>query len=79
MEGNRCYSINTAQTTAGFLVSTSATTGSGIIANNHVRSQDPSAAIMITAAAVQYGAFENYHTGETTSLSGFLLPAAGAD
>lgn len=79
LHDNKCYSINTAQTTDGFLVKTSATTGSGIIANNYVRSQDPSAAIMVTAAAVQYGCFENYHTGETTSLSGFLLPAAGAD
>lgn len=79
MEGNRVYSINTAQTTDGFLVKTSATTGSGIIANNFVRSQDPSAAIMITAAAVQYGPFENYHTGETTSLSGELLPAKATD
>jgi hypothetical protein len=79
MEGNRIYSINTAQTTAGFLVSTSATTGSGVIARNFVRSQDPSAAIMITATAVQYGAFENYHAGETTQLSGDILPARGAD
>lgn len=79
MHDNKCYSINTAQTTDGFLVKTSATTGSGMIYNNYVRSQDPSAAIMVTAAAVQYGCFENYHTGETTSLSGFLLPAAGAD
>lgn len=79
MEGNRVYSINTAQTTSGFLVKTSATTGSGIIARNFVRSQDPSAAIMITAAAVQYGAFENYHAGETTQLSGDILPARGAD
>lgn len=79
MEGNRVYSINTAQTTDGFLVKTSATTGSGIIANNYVRSQDPSAAIMVTATAVQYGPFENYHTGETTFLSGVILPAAAND
>ena len=79
MENNTCYSINTAQTTQGFLVTTSATTGSGIIRHNLVRSQDPSAAIMITPAAVQYGAFENYHTGETTQLSGIILPAVATD
>jgi hypothetical protein len=79
MEGNRVYSINTAQTTDGFLIKTSATTGSGILARNFVRSQDPSAAIMVTATAVQYGPFENYHTGETTFLSGDILPARGAD
>lgn len=79
MENNHIYSINTAQTTDGFLIKTSATTGSGIIARNFVRSQDPSAAIMVTATAVQYGPFENYHTGETTFLSGDILPARGAD
>lgn len=76
---NKCYSVNVAQTTEGFLVKTSATTGSGIIYDNYVRSQDPSAAIMITAGAVQYGSFNNYHAGETTQLQGFLLPAAGSD
>lgn len=79
MEGNRIYSVNAAQTTAGFLVSTSATTGSGLISNNYVRSVDPSAAIMITATAVQYGLFENYHQGDVTSVQGYLLPAAGSD
>ena len=79
MEGNRVFSVNIAQTTSGFLVKTSATTGSGIIANNYVRSLDPSAAIMVTAAAVQYGLFENYHTGEATQASGVILPAAAND
>jgi len=79
MHDNKCYSINTAQTASGFLVKTSATTGSGIIERNLVRSQDPSLAIMITATAVQYGAFLNYHAGETTQLSGALLPAAADD
>jgi hypothetical protein len=79
MADNFVYSVNTAQTTAGFLVSTSATTGSGLLIRNFVRSQDPSSAIMITATAVQYGAFENLHAGETSQLQGFLLPAAGSD
>ncbi len=79
MTDNLCYSINIAQTTEGFLLKSSATTGSGIIARNFVRSQDPSAAIMITAGAVQYGLFENYHTGETTIAQGVILPAAAND
>ncbi len=78
MERNNCYSINIAQTTSGFLIASGATTGSGIVRNNMVRSQDPSAAIMITAAAIQFGSFENYHAGETTQLSGAVLPDAGA-
>lgn len=79
MQDNVIYSINTAQTTEGLLVKTSATTGSGIINNNRMRTNDPSATIMITATAVQYGPFENYHTGEATSASGFLLPGPGGD
>ena len=79
MENNTIYSVNAAQTTEGLLIKTSATTGSGIIRNNHVRSVDPSAFIMVTATAVQYGMFENYHTGETTLLSGLILPAAATD
>ena len=77
---NTIYSINIAQTTDGLVVKTSATTGSGIIARNFVRSQDPGSAIgIVTAAAVQYGSFENFHTGETTQLSGVILPARGAN
>jgi hypothetical protein len=79
MTDNIIYSVNAAQTTEGFLIKTSATTGSGIVARNFVRSQDPSAAIMITAGAVQYGPFENYFTGETTLASGVILPAAAND
>ena len=79
MADNNIYSINTAQTTEGLLVKTAATTGSGIIRYNTVRSNDPSATIMVTATAVQYGMFENYHVGEAALASGFLLPAAGAD
>src|SRR3990167_2193326 len=79
MENNNVYSINIAQTTEGMLIKTSATTGSGIIRNNLVRSNDPSAFIMVTATAIQYGMFENYHTGETTLLSGLILPAVATD
>ncbi len=79
IDNNTIYSINTAQTTNGLILDTSATTGSGVIRNNHIRSNDPSATIMTTPAAIQYGHFENYHTGEVTSLSGFLLPGIGGD
>ena len=62
----------------GILILTTATTGSGIVANNYVRCLDIAGGIIVTAAAVQYGLFENYFAGETTSLSGVILPAAGA-
>ena len=79
MTDNTVYGINIAQTSSGLLIKTTATTGSGIVARNLVRAQDPSAAILITAAAVQYGSFENYYAGETTQLSGLILPARGID
>lgn len=79
MEKNNVYCVNTANTADGILVTTSATTGSGIIKDNMVRSQDPSAAILVTANAVQYGMFNNLHTGETTLASGVVLPAIAVD
>jgi hypothetical protein len=72
-ERNLIYSINTDTATGAILVKTTATTGSGIIAGNRVRALDPDSAIMVTAAAVQYGHFDNLYTGETNT-SGLLLP-----
>ena len=78
MERNSCYSVNIAQANQGFLILSSAITGSGVCRDNMVRSLDPSAAIMITAAAVQFGSFNNFHTGDTQA-SGVLLPAVAAN
>jgi hypothetical protein len=77
--GNYIYSVNTDTATGAILVKTTATTGSGIIAHNRVRALDVAAAILVTAAAVQYGMFDNLYTGETTLASGFVLPAIAAD
>jgi len=76
---NIVHSVNTDTATGGLLVKTTATTGSGIIAHNRIKALDVAAAIIITAAAVQYGAFDNLYTGETTLLSGFVLPAIATD
>ena len=78
ISGNKIYSVNTDSATGAFLVTTSATTGSGIIQNNVVRGLDVAAALMITAAAVQYGLFNNLYIGDV-GLSGFVLPAIGTD
>jgi hypothetical protein len=76
--GNKVYSVNTDSATGAFLVTTSAITGSGIIQNNVVRGLDVAAALMITAAAVQYGLFNNLYIGDV-GFSGFVLPAIGTD
>ncbi len=73
---NRIYSVNTDSATGALLVTTSATTGSGLIYNNYVACLDTAAPLLITAAAVQYFCFNNYVTGDV-GLSGYLLPAAG--
>jgi hypothetical protein len=78
ISGNKIYSVNTDSATGAFLVTTSATTGSGIIQNNVVRGLDVAAALMITAAAVQYGLFNNLYIGDV-GFSGFVLPAIGTD
>ena len=78
ISGNKIYSVNTDSATGAFLVTTSATTGSGIIQNNVVRGLDVAGALMITAAAVQYGLFNNLYIGDV-GFSGFVLPAIGTD
>jgi hypothetical protein len=76
--GNKIYSVNTDSATGAFLVTTSATTGSGIIQGNVVRGLDVAGSLMITAAAVQYGLFNNLYIGDV-GFSGFVLPAIGTD
>lgn len=76
---NNVFSVNTDTATGAILVKTTATTGSGVIANNFVRALDVAAAIIVPAAAVQYGLFNNMYIGDGTSNSGFILPAIGSD
>lgn len=76
---NKVFSVNTDTATGAALLSTTATTGSGQLADNIVRALDVAAAIMVTATAVQYGLFNNLYIGDGTSLSGFVLPAIGSD
>jgi len=73
---NKIFSVNTDSATGALLLTTSATTGSGMIYNNYVACLDTAAPLLITAAAVQYFCFNNYVAGDV-GLSGYLLPAAG--
>ena len=74
---NKIYSVNTSQTNGALLI-TSATTGSGVIYNNYVRTLTVTAFILITAAAVQYGLFNNYVQTDPNT-SGELEPGAGTN
>jgi hypothetical protein len=77
--GNSVYCVNTDTATGAVLLSTTATTGSGMIGHNRIRALDTAAAIVVTATAVQYGLFDNLYIGDGTSNSGFVLPAIGSD
>lgn len=77
--GNFVYTVNSDTATGAVLVKTTATTGSGFIAHNRVRTLDTAAAILVTAAAVQYSCYDNLHNDGATFTSGYLLPAIGAD
>lgn len=77
MYRNRVYSVNTDTATGGLLIKTSATTGSGMVVSNRVYALDVAAEILVTAAAVQYGLFDNLYTGDTGT-SGFVSPAIGS-
>lgn len=76
---NLVYSINSDTATGAILIKTTATTGSGIVIDNVVRTLDAAAAILVTVAAVQYGMARNLHIDGATFTSGYLLPAVGAD
>lgn len=76
--GNYIHSVNTDTATGAILLTTSATTGSGIIAHNRIRALDTAASIVVTATAAQYGLFDNLYTGETNT-SGLLLPVVYND
>ena len=78
IQKNLIQSVNTDSASGGLILTTTATTGSGIIADNYVYALDVAAAILVTAAAVQYGLFNNLYTGDTGT-SGYVLPAIGTN
>lgn len=77
MARNRIFSANTDSATGGFLITTSATTNTGMVYDNYVQGLDVAAAILVTAGS-KYGMFNNLYDGDTDA-SGFVLPAIGTD
>ena len=76
---NIVYSVNTESGSGALLVKTTATTGSGQVYNNYACSLETASTLLVTAAATQYGEFENYFCDRATFTSGFILPAIGAN
>lgn len=77
MARNLVFRPNTDTATGGILITTSATTNSGMVYDNKVQCLDVAAAILVTAGSV-YGMFNNLYDGDANA-SGFVLPAIGAD
>jgi len=78
VKGNYVYCVNTDTATGAVLLTTSATTGSGMIAHNRIYALDVAAEVLVTATAVQYGMFDNLYIGDGTYNSGFVSPAIGS-
>lgn len=77
MARNIIYSAATDSATGGFLITTDATTNTGMVYDNYVRGLDVAAAILVTAWC-NYWTFNNLYTGDVDT-SGFVLPAIGTD
>lgn len=62
--------------TAGIVISTGATTNTGVLNNNYVHSLDDTTPILVTASS-GFVYYNNYYSA-TADTSGFLLPAVGS-
>lgn len=77
MARNRVFRPNTDTATGGILITTSATTNTGMVCDNYIQAADVAAAILVTAGC-NYGMFNNLYDGDANA-SGFVLPAIGTD
>lgn len=77
MARNLVVRPNTDTATGGILVTTSATTNTGMVYDNKIYAADVAAAILVTANC-NYGMTNNLYNGDANA-SGFVLPAIGVD
>lgn len=76
MARNILFSANTDSASGGFLITTSATTNTGMVHDNYIKGLDVAAEILVTAGS-KYGTFNNLYNGDTDA-SGFVSPAIGS-
>lgn len=76
MSGNVIFSANTDSATGAFLITTSATTNTGMVYNNYVKGLDVAAEVLVTSGSA-YGLFNNLYNGDANA-SGFVSPAIGS-
>lgn len=77
MARNMVFRPNTDTATGGILITTSATTNTGMVHDNYVQAADVAAAILVTAGC-NYGMFNNLYDGDADA-SGFVLPPIGVN
>lgn len=77
MARNIVFRPNTDTATGGILITTSATTNTGMVYDNKINCLDIAAAILVTAGSA-YGMFNNLYDGDADA-SGFVLPAIGVN
>lgn len=77
MARNKVFRPNTDTATGGILVTTSATTNTGMVYDNYVQHADVAAAILVTAGC-NYGMMNNLSDGDADA-SGFVLPPIGVN
>jgi hypothetical protein len=77
MIDNKVFRPNSDTSAGAILITTSATTNTGMVINNHVKTVDVAGMLLVTAGSA-YGVHENYVSG-TADASGLLIPAADSD
>lgn len=77
MARNMVFSKNLDSATGGFLITTSATTNTGMVHDNYVKGLDVAAELMISGTGSKYGEFNNLYDGDVDK-SGFVSPAIGS-
>lgn len=77
MRANTVFRLNTDTSTGALLITTSATTNTGMVSDNYARHADVAAALLVTAGSI-YGMTNNLANGDADA-SGFVLPAIGAN
>lgn len=77
MGRNKVYTLTTDTSSGGALVTRTATTNTGLIYDNHVKTLDVAGMVIVTTGS-QYGCSNNFVSG-TADTSGILIPAADSD
>lgn len=77
MARNKVFRPSTDSATGAFLITTTSTTNTGMVADNYVNGADVAGALLVTAGSA-YGMMNNLYDGDADA-SGFVLPPIGVN